>query len=191
MAEVTMIPVLWPSPDPICHAPRVTSCGQCGFVYEDVTANEIAQRLRSFGPRYRAVLVDSGRRDELLHQRPGPGVWSVIEYACHVRDVLLVQRERTVRALVEDNPTFPPMYRDERTAWCGYQDEASSAVAAHLDMASELLAKVFSCLTAEEMARELMYNFPEPARRNLAWMGQHTVHEAEHHFADISRLLDV
>jgi hypothetical protein len=44
----------------------------------------------------------------MLRTRPEEGVWSALEYACHVRDVFLVQRDRLYTALVEDTPTFTP-----------------------------------------------------------------------------------
>ena len=39
---------------------------------------------------------------------------------CHVRDVFLVQRDRLYTALVEDTPTFTPMYRDQRVTLARY-----------------------------------------------------------------------
>ena len=50
-------------------------------------------------------------------RRPSPEQRSPIEYACHVRDVALMQRNRVYVALVEDEPSFKPMYRDERVAF--------------------------------------------------------------------------
>lgn len=46
-------------------------------------------------------------------RRPSPDRWSANEYAAHVRDVLLTIRDRLVIGLVEDNPRFKPVYRDE------------------------------------------------------------------------------
>jgi hypothetical protein len=35
-----------------------------------------------------------------------------------------------------------------------------------------------------------VYNFPEPAERPLLWVGQHCVHEGEHHLQDVQQVLD-
>ncbi|MFI1154959.1 hypothetical protein [Streptomyces sp. NPDC020817] len=48
--------------------------------------------------------------------RPAPGIWSPLEYACHVRDVLLVQRERVLAARRSNTPVADPMGRDEHVA---------------------------------------------------------------------------
>jgi hypothetical protein len=85
-------------------------CSECGYVYGRLAAADFPDALRSVGGRYRSALVDASQPGALLRARPKPDVWSPLEYACHVRDVLLTQRERVLLALVEDQPTFAPMY---------------------------------------------------------------------------------
>src|SRR5215475_5465637 len=92
-------------------------CDSCSFVYADVDAPAIPLQLAAFGTRYTALLLPPGQSAtwfDILRTRSAEGVWSALEYACHVRDVFLVQRDRLYTALVEDTPTFTPMYRDER-----------------------------------------------------------------------------
>ena len=125
-----------------------------------------------------------------LRTRPAPDVWSAIEYSCHVRDVLLIQRDRVILALVERLPSFPRMYRDERVSLTGYQQEPLQDLLAELDVATNLFAKVFDRLSTEQMSRQCIYNFPEPTERDIAWLGRHTVHEATHHLGDIRAVLD-
>lgn len=162
------------------------TCDECGFDHAAVPEDGIAAALRAVPGRFRERLDPfpaAGRR------RPAPGVWSAVEYACHVRDVVLVQRERAIRTLVEDVPSFPPMHRDERVALAGYGDEDPAAVVAGLEVAADLLARVFERAGPEALARRCVYNFPAPAERTLAWVGRHTLHEAHHHLADVDRVL--
>jgi hypothetical protein len=42
---------------------------------------------------------------------------------------------------------------------------------------------------SDDWQRRLVYNYPEPAERDLAWLARHTVHEGEHHLFDVDRLL--
>jgi len=163
------------------------ACQECGFRYELVAADTIAGRLRSFGPRFAGTLAGTG--PATAARRPEPTVWSALEYACHVRDVFLVQRERAVLAQVQDNPRVARMNRDERVALCRYDAHALPDVLGQLAMAAELCATVFDGLDEAAWARRLVYPWPEATGRDVAWVGRHTVHEGEHHLMDVGRVL--
>jgi S-DNA-T family DNA segregation ATPase FtsK/SpoIIIE len=158
-------------------------CRECGFVYDGLPQAEVAGTLRTAAAGYRTALAEVP--EPVLRQRPAAEVWSALEYTCHVRDVLLVQRDRTLLALVESGPSFAHMYRDERVALANYGAHPASAVAEQLLMAAELCATVFDGLAPEQWRRPLVYNFPEATARNLIWLGRNTVHEVEHHLGDI------
>jgi S-DNA-T family DNA segregation ATPase FtsK/SpoIIIE len=155
------------------------SCGECGFVYGAV--DDVPAALSQAAGRFAAVLGDD------LAARPAPGVWSPLEYTCHVRDMLLVQRDRIVVALVEDEPSFSPMYRDQRVDLLGYAGEEPRSVVAGLGVAAELLARLLERLSPAQLARTCTYNYPTPRRVDVAWVAQHTMHEVEHHLADAAR----
>jgi hypothetical protein len=163
--------------------PGVTSCEICGFVYDDLPVRGVASHLRARPDAYREVLASTGDAD--ARRRPHHDVWSMLEYACHVRDVLLIQRDRALLALVETAPGFPRMYRDERVSLAHYDAHPPAQVADHLAVAAELCATVFDGLTPEQWGRSLVYNYPAPSPRDVAWLGRNTVHEVEHHLADI------
>jgi hypothetical protein len=131
----------------------------------------------------------SGVPDVVARQRPEPAVWSALEYLCHVRDVLIVQRDRAVLAQVEERPNFVRMYRDERVDLCHYASHDVGEVLNHVGMAAELCALVFDSLDEKAWSRPLIYNWPGPIERDVAWLGRHTAHEAEHHFQDIIGVL--
>ena len=166
----------------------MTTCAECGFTYESVPTDKLAGTLREMGPRYRTALSASGPR--AASRRPAPAVWSPLEYACHMRDVLLVQRDRAVVALVEDNPGFARMYRDERVELCRYPEEPLAQVLDELAMAAGLCAMVFDGLDQAAWERPLVYNLPSAEAagpHNVAWLARHTVHEGEHHLMDVNR----
>ena len=163
-------------------------CDSCRFIYADVDASALPPRLAAFGQRYLALLLPPARPpawDSILRTRPAEGVWSALEYACHVRDVFLVQRDRLYMALVEDKPDFAPMYRDQRVTLARYNMQDPEEVAAQLATAARLMAQAFDGLDAVQLQRLCIYNFPAPAERPVLWIGQHTVHEGEHHLRDI------
>jgi S-DNA-T family DNA segregation ATPase FtsK/SpoIIIE len=166
----------------------MAECAECGFVYESVEPDEIPGVLQNLGSRF-SIRVD-GIDDATLRRRPDPAVWSPLEYLCHVRDVFLIQRDRAVLALVEDRPSFHCMYRDERADIIHYAAEIPGRVAHdQLGVAADLVAWVYSQRSPDDWQRPLVYNYPEPVERDLAWLGRHTIHEGEHHLFDVDRLL--
>jgi hypothetical protein len=165
----------------------VTQCPECSFVYEDIPTEEVSGRIKDLGWRYREALT--GVDPELAARRPDPQTWSAAEYACHVRDVLLIQRERVVLARVETKPGFARMYRDERVPICRYGSDPLEVVLDQLAMAAEMCATVFRDLDEAAWSRLMIYNFPNPTDRDVAWLGRHTIHEGEHHLADVHKVL--
>lgn len=163
------------------------TCLECRFRSELVELEEISGRLRSLGPSFAGVL--HGVAPALASRRPAPSVWSALEYTCHVRDVLLVQRDRAVLAQVEDIPSFARMHRDERVALCHYDEQPVTEVLAQLAMAADLCAIVFDGLNQTAWTRRLIYNWPEATEHDLAWLGRHTLHEGHHHLMDVRRVL--
>ncbi len=166
-------------------------CDECGYVYEDPGPLRLAEKLASLGPHYGERLrVPAGTDNAaVLRERPEPQVWSALEYACHVRDVLLAQRERLFLALVEERPSFVPIYREQRVVLACYAGQDPARVADQLDVAAALVADAFSHVDDAGWARECIYNFPAPATRSVAWLGAHTLHEGEHHLTDVDRIL--
>ena len=167
-------------------------CGECGFDYDALDDGEVAGKLRDLGRRYRAPLtrgLPGEDLDAVVRTRPAPDVWSALEYACHVRDVLLVQRERVELALAEDVPEFTPMGRDERVVTDRYNDQDPATVVEELAANAEAIGATFAALTPGQWARTGVYSYPAPIERDLRWLGRHTVHEGHHHLLDIGRAL--
>jgi hypothetical protein len=127
--------------------------------------------------------------DVALHTRPSPVQWSPLEYACHVRDVLLMQRDRLYVALVEEEPSFKPMYREQRVVFDRYDRQRPAAVAAQIAMAADLMGNALDGLDETQWGRWLIYGFPGPTRRDVEWVAQHSLHEMVHHLGDIDQML--
>lgn len=149
-------------------------------------------RLASFGPRFRMRLVAT--EDETvahagLRNRPDVDAWTALEIACHVRDLLEVQRQRLELALREERPTFAPMGREERVVTGRYNRQDPLEVADAIDDRAAAISGAFAGLTPSEWERTGIYNWPAPAERSMVWLGRHTVHEGEHHLDDIDRLI--
>ncbi|WP_422769378.1 DinB family protein [Plantactinospora sp. WMMC1484] len=158
-------------------------CDECGFDYPSVPAAALPGRLHEFGTRYSTAL--SAARDP--RRRPAEQVWSPLEYACHMRDVLRIQRQRLTLALAVEGPEFTPMGRDERAVADAYNEQDPAVVLGDLVAAADGLASAFAPLGPAELDRTGVYPWPERQTRTLLWLGRHTVHEGEHHLLDIRR----
>jgi len=160
----------------------VEPCDECGFDFETAQRSEVPRRVTAAAQAIATLL-----RQEPVHstRRPEPDRWSMLEYGAHVRDVFLTIRDRLVIGLVEHDPTFKPLYRDERITLALYRADRPSAVAAELDASAAMLVRLFQAIDPESLSRPVQYGFPDPTTRTLLWMGLQAIHEAEHHCKDV------
>ena len=159
-------------------------CDECGFEYEHDAAPHAGPAIVDTADAIGASLTNGAPE---VRRRPSANEWSPLEYGCHVRDVLLVQRERVLAARRTDRPSFDPMGRDERVLHDGYADQDPLDVARQLADAARLFANDLSRLGPSEWERTLMYNYPARFERSLRWVAVHTVHETRHHLLDVRR----
>ncbi|MFL6120382.1 DinB family protein [Actinophytocola sp.] len=159
------------------------TCIECGFSYD--AALDVPTLITAGVSELAAVLTTA----EDLRSRRSPETWSPLEYACHVRDMLLVQRERVLLARRVETPDCTPMGRDERVEHDGYADQNPADVARQLSDAALLFTNVLRRLTAAAWAFTVLYRYPEPTERTLHWVALHTLHEVQHHLLDVQRQL--
>jgi hypothetical protein len=157
-------------------------CEGCGFDYELDEASGSGAAIVRCADDLATLLNDPGAD---VTTRRDPRTWSPLEYGCHVRDVLLVQRERVLTARWMDRPSFHPMGRDERDEYDGYAEQSVDDVARQLRDAARLFANVLSRLTPEDWERKVIYNYPQRTERSLRWVAVHTLHEVHHHTLDV------
>src|SRR3954451_9512852 len=160
-------------------------CEGCGFAYDLELAPVAGDQILALASQISTMI---GKRDvAVVTKRPNVQTWSMLEYACHVRDVLLVQRERVLMALRVDEPNVEPMGRDERVDADGYNEQRPVDVCRQLNDAALLFSGVLRRLDDESWERTLIYNYPQPSPRSLKWVAVHTLHELTHHLADVQR----
>jgi DinB superfamily len=160
-------------------------CRECGFAYVLEGAPDSGPAIVQGAAALAAILTGGGASP----MRPEPRTWSPIEYGCHVRDVLLVQRERVLAARRLDCPSFDPMGRDERVEHDGYAQQQPADVARQLTDAAGLFANVIARLGPLDWERTAIYGYPERRERSLRWVAVHTEHEVRHHLLDVRRNL--
>jgi len=161
----------------------VYECAQCGFSFSlddaDLVGPLIVEGVRGVV----ALLAEADPSQ--LRERPDPQTWSAHEYACHLRDVFLVQRERVLLARREERPDMVAMGRDERVEHDGYASQETADVARQLGDAAAMFAHTLSMIDSAGWERTVVYLYPERAERTLRWVAAHTLHEVRHHTADM------
>jgi DinB superfamily len=162
----------------------LSPCPGCAYDYDATTTDAARRLVVESAEEARVLLLDAPPR---LRWRPEPEVWSPLEYGCHLRDVLLAERERLVLALVSDGPHFDPLYRDERVALLRYADENPQRLADALVLAAQLFDWVAQSLDAGQLKRRCTYDLPAATQVDMAWVIVHTAHEMHHHLGDIRR----
>jgi hypothetical protein len=148
--------------------------------YADTGLDAAVQALRSVPADVRAAAL--AVPDERLRVRPDPTTWSVVEYACHIRDVFSAFTIRLHRISTEDEPALEPMFADLRAVRFRYNDADLAVVLAELD------AYVAGFL--DEIAETSEWDRTATRRpdelRTARWLVRHGLHEARHHTRDIT-----
>lgn len=162
-------------------------CPECGLDYESISPRDAAGAVRSFPRRYRSILThfEPGEDlEEIIRTRPAPGVWSALEYACHVAQRLDLMAP-TIRQIVnEDNPhlyTFDPEKQAEEQ---DYNDWALLTALGELESACADLSMAIEYTAADEWTRKGTFDYGE---REAIDVARDAVHEGSHHLRDIKR----
>lgn len=164
-------------------------CKECGFDYDAFDTPLLMAQLETIHDEFESVVLKIS--DEGLRRRPVPDVWSMLEYTCHVRDVLRIQRERLVRTLTEERPVFSRAGMWQWPERDSYNSQSPVEVLKTLRANAAALAATLSELTPDQLSRAIVYSYPEPAERTALWLIRHTGHEVQHHLFDIGRIISV
>ena len=159
-------------------------CAACDVSYPALDVATAVAGIRSVPDAVAARVVTLP--DAAVRRRPEPTVWSVLEYAAHVRDVYATFLIRLHRARVEDHPTLEPMFGDLRARRLRYAELPPDAVLAELALAAEGFCDEVAETANDEWGR-LVRRLPGEDRTAL-WILRQAMHEGVHHVRDIDRV---
>jgi DinB superfamily len=162
-------------------------CDACRFDYYGFPRAEVAPRVTALAEAHGLRLTETPAA--LLREHPFADTWSCLEYGCHVRDVLSVQRARVQQAQDEDDPEFVAMGRDVLAVADRYNEQDPPVVAGQLGASAAALVALLGSLGETGWARTGIYGYPQREPRDVDWIARHTVHELHHHLADVDRVL--
>ena len=153
-------------------------CPECGFDTRRVARGDIPDVVTANASAWPDVLA---RPDVAVRARPG--VWSPLEYACHVRDVFDIFTRRLRLMLAEDDPLFDNWDQDTTAIEDDYAAQDPTQVAAQLAGAAEGAAAAFAAVPDEAWSRTGRRS--DGARFTVESLGRYFVHDPEHHLWDV------
>jgi hypothetical protein len=154
-------------------------CPECGFDATAVSCTDVAARLRSDTRQWHDALSGLGE----VRTRPKPGVWSTLEYGCHVRDVFGLYRQRLRLMLAEDDPAYPNWDQDAEAVEGRYEEQAAKTVAAELTAAGTALADAFDDVPASDWQRTGRRS--DGASFTIDTFSRYLLHDVVHHLWDV------
>jgi uncharacterized damage-inducible protein DinB len=162
------------------------ACAACALAYPDITVEQAVKTISGLPAAVRAAVL--GLPAEALRVRPSPGVWSVIEYVCHLRDVYVTYTVRLYRTRTEQRPTLEPMLSDLRASRFRYIDCDLAAMLDELESASRGFCAEIACTVHDDWDRSATRLPTE--QRTARWLVRQAMHEGIHHLGDIRRIGD-
>jgi hypothetical protein len=135
------------------------------------------------GPAYAKVL-DNAALNSRLRQRRAAKVWSPLEYAAHMRDVLLLFSRRIQVILSQNEPELEVISHDDLVAAGGYNRLDPLVVSEQINDAAQRLAGILNDLAPTDFA---LCGFRDGEERTILEIAQRAAHESQHHLVDIAR----
>ena len=154
-------------------------CSECGFDTSDVTAGEVASRLRTCAHEWDLLLT--GGHDVRIRRRPDH--WSILEYGCHVRDVCRLYLERLNLMLEQDGPDFPNWDQDQTAIDQRYDLSEPDEVSRELAEAAEQLADRFDTVHDAQWKRTGFRS--DGASFTIDTFARYFIHDPVHHLHDV------
>ncbi|MFC8718106.1 DinB family protein [Kitasatospora sp. NPDC057198] len=161
-------------------------CADCGLDTPAVAFEAVPGMIRANAGAWVALLGADGGERAGLAERPAAGVWSPLEYACHVRDVFRLFDVRLRLMLAEDDPLFANWDQDATAVEERYREQDPAVVAVELAEAAEQLARSFEAVP--EAGRWRTGNRSDGARFTVESFARYLIHDPVHHHYDVTGL---
>src|SRR5262245_5614914 len=157
-------------------------CPECGFEAAAVAPDEVGDLVRANAAAWQQLLARPAREVAL---RPADDRWSALEYACHVRDVLVLYDERLQLMLTEDDPDFANWDQDVAAVENRYDQQDPARVAADIAAAAAVIAQRFDGVPEGAWGRT--GNRSDGARFTIDSFARYFVHDPIHHRDDVEK----
>ena len=158
-------------------------CPQCGQHPAALPPTSLGELAVASAVAWREFLLEAD--DTYLRTIPEPGVFSPIQYAAHVRDILRVYGDRMVLGVEQDSPTVP-IFNPPQEVFESYNRLDTKELAADLGAQAQRLAEIVENLDPSAWTRLVIndrgqygvYTF------TISGLACNAVHEVHHHLLD-------
>lgn len=154
------------------------ACPECGFDPSTVHHTDVADQIRDDAADWVHRLATSGVRE-----RPRPGVWSTLEYGCHVRDVHRIFNHRILLMLNENEPQFPNWDQDATAVADDYAAQDPAVVATELFDAANVVAGTYANVPADAWTRRGLRS--NGSEFTIETISIYHLHDVVHHAHDV------
>lgn len=155
-------------------------CPECGFDSSTLPREQIVALIEANGRAWPSLLEGS---PPLLRQRAPDDQWSVLEYACHVRDVFQRYDERLQLMLGQENPIFANWDQDRSAVDDRYNEQDPGVVATQIVVAADRLGVSFRSVTGKSWERRGRRS--DGAQFTVDSFGRYMIHDPIHHLHDV------
>jgi len=155
-------------------------CPECGLAAGEVDPVTIGARARVAAQEWVHILQEH----PAVEARPEPGVWSPLEYGCHVRDVYRIFVDRLEQLLTTDGPRFASWDQDQTAVLQRYDLADPDVVAHELEQAAAALADQVDAVRPEQRSRPGSRS--DGAEFVVDTLLQYFLHDVVHHLWDVT-----
>jgi hypothetical protein len=168
---------------------QAEACPQCGDQPSALPVDALGALAVERAAAWRTFLEQAD--EEYLRHVPEPGVFSPLQYAAHVRDILRVYTDRMVLGLEQDAPTVP-IFQPPQEVWEEYNRSDVRELAADLEAQARRFEATTASIEPSGWTRIVVndrgvygvYTF------TLAGLACNAAHETRHHLLDAQGTLD-
>jgi hypothetical protein len=153
-------------------------CEECDFDATGFPVQQIPDLVRDNTHGWSMALAGDD-----VAVRPAPHIWSVLEYACHVRDVHVLFDKRVALMLSQDSPQFENWDQDATAVEQAYGEQDPAVVEVELIEAAGAVAGRYATVSGAAWSRT-------GTRSNgsvftVESLGRYHLHDVIHHLYDV------
>ena len=153
-------------------------CPECGFEAAAFPAVRVGAEARTNADAWQELL-----RDPAAVTRTRPDRWSVLEYACHVRDVFRVCAYRLDRMLTEDGPHYENWDQDVTAIDDRYDEQDPETIGREVVEAAAIIAARFETVEGVDWQRTGFRS--DGAQFTIETFALYVIHDPMHHLWDV------